>query len=151
VTGPVTLREVREEDLPIFFENQLNPEANRIGAFTPRDRDAFMGHWTRILADDTVLIRTVLAEGRVAGNVMSFERDGRRQVGYWIGREFWGRGVATDALLALLAEIDTRPLYACVAKQNVASIRVLEKCGFSVSEEGVGSDGVEEYFLTLSE
>lgn len=145
----VRLRAVDPADLPTFYENQRDPDANRIGGFTPRDREAFMAHWSKILADDATVIRTVLAEGKVAGNVMSFERDGVRQVGYWIGRDFWGRGVATAALAALLREERTRPLHAFVAKPNLASVRVLEKCGFAVTSEGVGPDGVEEFVLTL--
>jgi RimJ/RimL family protein N-acetyltransferase len=123
-TRDVLLREVRESDLPIFFENQLDPDANRVGGFTPRDRQAFMEHWTaRVLGDETVIKKTVLFEGEVAGNVVSFERAGKREVGYWIGRKFWGKGVATRALAQLLDHVTARPLYAVVAAQNVASIR----------------------------
>jgi len=92
---------------------------------------------------------------RVAGNVVSwFEGDGRRVVGYWIGREYWGRGVATKALSEFLGHVETRPLFAHVAKHNIASIRVLEKCGFTISgEDEVHSDApgddVEELLLEL--
>jgi RimJ/RimL family protein N-acetyltransferase len=84
----------------------------------------------------------VLFGGQVAGNVVSFEQDGQREVGYWIGRRFWGMGVATAALSAFLDLVETRPLYACVAKHNVASIRVLEKCGFEISGEDSGPSDV---------
>jgi RimJ/RimL family protein N-acetyltransferase len=128
----VVLRDVVESDLPLFFEHQREPEANEMAAFPPRDRDAFMQHWeTKILANETGTAKTVLADGRVAGNVLCWEQDGRLQVGYWIGREFWGRGVATRAVRLLIDGVVTaRPLYAYAAKRNVASIRVLEKCGF---------------------
>jgi RimJ/RimL family protein N-acetyltransferase len=66
----------------------------------------------------------------VAGNIGCWEQDGRLLVGYWVGREFWGRGLATAALAELVAEIPERPLHAWVASSNVGSIRVLEKCGF---------------------
>ena len=46
-----------------------------------------MAHWTKILADETVIKKTVLFDGRVAGNVVSFEQECEREVGYWIGRE----------------------------------------------------------------
>ena len=77
------------------------------------------------------MTRTILADGAVAGNVVSWLQDGERLVGYWIGREHWGRGIATRALAELLREIEERPLYAHVARHNVGSIRVLEKCGFT--------------------
>jgi RimJ/RimL family protein N-acetyltransferase len=67
--------------------------------------------------------------------VLSFERDGRREVGYWLGRDHWGRGVATAALVAFLGQERTRPLYAGVLPANGGSLRVLEKCGFSVLGE----------------
>ena len=103
--------------------------------FPPRDREVFDAHWKRILADETLTQKTIVFEGQVAGNVGSWEQDGRRLVGYWLGKEFWGKGLATKALAELVRELDTRPLYAYVAKTNVGSIRVLEKCGFVRSEE----------------
>ena len=94
-----------------------------------------MAHWNRILEDESVVKKTVLFEGEVAGNVVSFVNSGEREVGYWIGREFWGRGVATQALAGFLRLEERRPLYAGVARHNVASIKVLENCGFRVSGE----------------
>jgi RimJ/RimL family protein N-acetyltransferase len=150
LTGDVVLRNVTEDDFPIFFDHQMDSEASRMAAFTPRDRDAFFQHWrTKILSDETVAKKTVLYKGEVAGNVLSFEHVGKREVGYWIGRKFWGKGVATRALLEFLIHETVRPLYAGVAKHNVASIRVLEKCGFRVLEESVREDGVEEVRLEL--
>ena len=138
--GEVTIREVREDDLPILFEHQLDPEANAMAAFPPRDRDAFMAHWQNILSDPACVARTIELDGAVAGNIGSFDFQGRREVGYWIDRAFWGRGVATRALAALLQQETTRPLFAGVISHNVGSMRVLEKCGFArtgeVSEDG---------------
>ena len=144
----VTLRGVRDDDLPVLYEHQLDPDATAMAAFPARDREAFMAHWERIRRDDTVILRTVLAEGQVVGNVVSWESDGERYVGYWIGREHWGRGVASAALAAFLDEVTTRPLHARAAKHNVASGRVLEKCGFEISGEANDGD-VEELLLVL--
>ena len=127
----IALRDVIPDDLPVFFEYEREPEANEMAAFPPRERDAFMAHWDKILPDDTKITKTVLVDGRVAGNIGSWEEHGRREIGYWIGKEFWGRGVATTALRLFLDLVTTRPLYAFAAKHNVASIRVLEKCGFT--------------------
>jgi RimJ/RimL family protein N-acetyltransferase len=130
------LRDVVEADLPIFFEHQRDPEATRMAAFPPREREAFMSHWRRILANADLVVRTVLFEGHVAGNIGCFEQDGKHLVGYWIGKEFWGKGLATSALAELVTEVTRRPLHAYVATTNVGSIRVLEKCGFTfVSRE----------------
>jgi RimJ/RimL family protein N-acetyltransferase len=150
VTGQVELRDVAESDLPIFYEHQLDPEANRMAAFVARDRDAFMAHWARILVDDSCIAKTVLVDGQVAGNVGSFDMEGQRLVGYWIGKRHWGKGVATRALSTFL-ELDTaRPLHARVAASNVASIRVLEKCGYILCGRESHADGVEEFILELT-
>ena len=130
MTPNVTLREVRDTDLPILYEHQADPEANRMAHFPPRDREAFMAHWTRILRDGPGLARAIDVDGEVVGNVVSWEQDGERDVGYWVGREHWGKGVATEALRALVSELEERPLFAHVVEHNIGSIRVLEKCGF---------------------
>src|SRR5687768_318159 len=101
-----------------------------MAAFTapdPADLKAFSAHWSRLLADEAVTVRTVLVDGQVAGNVLLFPHAGQPEVGYWLGRRFWGRGVATRALAQFLELIPTRPLYARAAKDNAASVRVLGK------------------------
>jgi RimJ/RimL family protein N-acetyltransferase len=153
--GDVRLRSVGEGDLPIFFDHQCGPDALRMAAFAPRDREAFMAHWTKLLADPTVPVRAVLFNGQVAGNIVSWERDRKRLVGFWIGKPYWGKGVATRALRAFLGVVQARPLYAHVARHNGGSIRVLEKCGFTFCAEetaalGAPSDGVEELVLKLA-
>jgi RimJ/RimL family protein N-acetyltransferase len=125
------IRNVAEADIPIFFEHQRDPEATRMALFPARDEEAFTAHWQKILASDGVT-KTVLFEGEVAGNIVIFDRDGKRLVGYWIGREFWGKGLATRALAELLTEETERPLHAYVATSNLGSVRVLEKCGFTL-------------------
>jgi RimJ/RimL family protein N-acetyltransferase len=131
----VRLRDVLESDIPSFFEHQLDPRASAMTGFPARDWETFAAHWVRIRGDATVVTRTVLADGQVAGNVVSFEHAGRREVGYWIGSDYWGRGVATRALALFLEQERTRPLFAGVARQNAGSRRVLEKCGFTFSAE----------------
>jgi RimJ/RimL family protein N-acetyltransferase len=126
----VQLRNVINGDLPILFEHQADRVANQLAAFPARDGDSFMAHWAKILTNEANLILTVLYDGQVAGTVMSFEMEGKREVGYWIGREYWGNGIATQALEKFLKQEVRRPLYGYVAKHNMGSRRVLEKCGF---------------------
>lgn len=153
----VTLRDVRADDLPIFFEQERDVVACRMAAFTaenPDDRAAFEAHWNRLLANAAIIKQTVLADGAVAGYVASFSREGQPEVCYWLGREHWGRGVATAALRELLGRLPARPMYARVAKDNLPSLRVLEKCGFAVCGEGwyfahARGREVEEFVLKL--
>lgn len=95
------------------------------------DREAFVARWKGLIADGSVAAWTVLDGGRVAGSIVGFERDGEPEVSLWIGREFWGRGVATAALGAFLERMPVRPIHARAARDNVASLRVLEKNGFT--------------------
>jgi RimJ/RimL family protein N-acetyltransferase len=144
------LREVVEADLPVFYEHQRDREAAAMAAFPRRERDAFMAHWAKTLANDSALTWTVDSDGAVAGNIGCWEDDGRRLVGYWIGREFWGRGLATQALAELLDVVDARPLHAYVVLSNVASIRVLEKCGFDKVGGHAAHGGIEELLMELA-
>lgn len=128
----VRLRGVSLADLDAFFAHQSDAGAAALVGLPSRDRPAFDAHWAKILRDGRVLVRTVLADGVVAGHVLAFERDGERLVGYWLGREHWGRGVATRALSLFLDLVPERPLRAHVTPRNGASRRVLEKCGFVV-------------------
>lgn len=153
------LRDVIPNDLPIFFEHQKDPDANYMAAFTsrdPSDREAFMAHWSKILASPTVIVKTILYDGQVAGSVLSYEESGKAEVSYWIGKEFWGKGIATWALSEFLAHVNkTRPIYARSAKDNAGSLRVLEKCGFTITGEDKGfanarGQEVEEFVLTLT-
>jgi len=129
----VQLRDIERNDLPRLYEYQLDPEANRLAATTPRSADAFDAHWVNALADSGVVAKAILLGNTVAGYVCSFKSDGLDLVGYWIGRDFWGQGVATRALELLLVQVRTRPLHARVAATNGASLRVLQKCGFTVT------------------
>jgi len=156
MTNKVQLRDVTEGDLPIFFEHQLDPDANRMAAFPPRKRKAFMAHWIGVLSDESITKKTILLNGQVAGHVVSFVWSGKREVGYWIGKEFWGKGIATQALSEFLRHVKERPLYARVAKHNIASLRVLEKCGFTITGEDSGSSDApgeegEGFILTLAQ
>ena len=105
--------------------------------------------------DETIIKKTIIYDGNVVGNVSKFEMFGEQSVSYWIGREYWGNGIATNALSQFLHYVNIRPLYARVAKDNIASIRVLEKCGFRITGEDKGfsnshAEEVEEFILELN-
>jgi len=126
----VRLRIVEDADLDAFYEYQRDPEAVRMAAATAETREPFLDYWAEIRADRAVLAQTVLVNGNVAGYLMCWQKWGERQVGYWIDRRYWGRGVATTALSLFLCEMTARPVRAYVAVANAGSMRVLEKCGF---------------------
>ncbi|MFI5363731.1 MAG: GNAT family N-acetyltransferase [Elusimicrobiota bacterium] len=149
----ILLREVADGDVPVFFEHQTDPEAIRMVAHVPRDKDAFTAHWVKIGRDPAVSQKAIVFEGKLAGYVGSFERNGKREVCYWLGRDFWGKGIATAGLRAFLDEEKRRPLWALAAKRNPASARVLEKCGFKIVGEDSYANAlgerIEEFVLKL--
>lgn len=159
----IRLREVRADDVEVFHLHQQDRESRRRAAFTAAAADdpaAHAARWERLLATESVVARTILCDDRVAGHVARFERDGVPEVTYWIGREFEGAGIATAALGAFLHRLHHqhrgpgRPLVARAAAENVASIRVLEKCGFAVTGRGrafaeARGEEIDEIVLTL--
>lgn len=153
----ITLREVEASDLETFFRQQLDPEANRMAAFVgenPQDRGAFDAHWAKILHAPRITNRTIVADGQIAGHIACFPQGEDMEVTYWLGREFWGRGIATRALEAMLRLVTDRPMVARAATDNVASLRVLEKCGFKIVGQNKDfahgrREETEEYILRL--
>jgi RimJ/RimL family protein N-acetyltransferase len=143
------IREVRDLDLPIFFEHQRDPEGVRMAIFEPRERPAFDAHWEKIRKDPDTVLRTIVAGDAVAGYVGSWVAGSERLVAYWIGREWWGKGAATSALAQLLPTLPAGPVFARVATSNAGSRRVLEKCGFTPRGKETGHDGVEEILMRL--
>lgn len=127
---PLALRPVRADDIPALHRNETDPVSSRMAGVKPRDRASFQEYWEKIIHDPGVLVRTITLGDEFTGYVTCFEQEGRRWIGYWIGRPWWGRGIATWALGELLELVEPRPLHAQVARWNNASIRVLERHGF---------------------
>lgn len=131
----ILIRNVIEDDQHFFFEQQLDLDANNMAAFTrknPSDRKAFDAHWTKIMSDKSIIIKTILYDGQVAGYVLKYEISKMPEVSFWLGKEYWGKDIATQALSLFLKDLIIRPVIARAAKDNIASIRVLEKCGFTI-------------------
>ncbi|WP_372368987.1 GNAT family N-acetyltransferase [Candidatus Uabimicrobium sp. HlEnr_7] len=139
------LRNVHIDDLYIFFEQQLDPKARWMCAFgnDPDKKDLFVTKWKKMLVDPTVLIKTIILNDEIIGNIMSY----KSEISYWIGKEFWGKGLATKAVVYFLTNVEKkRPIYARVAEDNLGSRRVLTKCNFEVvgEEKGFSSTRVCE-------
>jgi RimJ/RimL family protein N-acetyltransferase len=142
----VTLRPLAAADIPTLFEHQCDPEASRMAVVTPRTREAFEELWNRLLTTPPprLAARAIEADGVLVGMINCFQRTPSEEeaslmgvareeldyVGYWLGREHWGRGIGGRCLAALLREVDRRPLYARAASTNTASLRILHANGF---------------------
>jgi RimJ/RimL family protein N-acetyltransferase len=144
-------------DLETFYKHQLDPEAIRMAAFVGKDRKdktVFDAHWKKILNSPQNTNRTIVAQGRVAGYIACYPDGDHMEVTYWLGREFWGRGFATQALTRMLDLVIERPIFGRAATDNFGSIRVLQKCGFKIIGKDKGfangrGEETEEYILRL--
>jgi RimJ/RimL family protein N-acetyltransferase len=153
----LAIRGVESSDLEKFYAHQLDPVANKMAAFVcddPKDKVAFDAHWDKILNSSLITKRTIVAGGRVAGYISCYPRGDNLEVTYWLGREFWGRGLATEALACMLRLVRDRPIFARAATDNVGSIRVLQKCGFNIIDKNrdyanARGEDTEEYILRL--
>ena len=133
----ITLRPVLATDLPILFQQQLEPVAVAMSAYPAKDRGEFMRHWEGILKNKNVTARTIVYKEKVAGHIICWKEGKYEQrVGYWIGKEFWRRGIANAAVAEFLLLVNIRPLFAEVANHNAASQKVLQKNGFTLHDEG---------------
>jgi RimJ/RimL family protein N-acetyltransferase len=150
VMAEVALRETIDADLDTLFEFQADPEASAMAAFPSRDLPAFVEHEAKIKADPSAIQRTIVADVGVVGSIGSWEVEGERDVGFWIGRDHWGNGYATAALRAFLDVDLHRPLHAHVADHNVGSRRVLEKCGF-ILDHSAQEEDVLEHVVVLTD
>ncbi|MEP7038849.1 MAG: GNAT family N-acetyltransferase [Acidobacteriota bacterium] len=129
----IELKNTNTNDFDVLFNFQTDRDANYLAAFTqkkPTDKDAYIKKYTKLLSDETVNNKTIFINNEIAGSVAKFEIEGEAEITYWIGKDFWGKGIASKALTQFLEIEKTRPIYGRVAFDNIGSQKVLEKCGF---------------------
>jgi ribosomal-protein-alanine N-acetyltransferase len=137
------LRPYRADDLDALVEAADDPAVTRwMTAGFPHPYTRVDGErWLAIaLLDDPPNHFAIEAGGAFAGAIGILPRSGEHHgsaiFGYWLGRRHWGRGIATDAARTLARHAfgsrGLRRLEASVFVPNVASVRVLEKAGFSL-------------------
>lgn len=115
-----------------FYEFESDEGAVWMAAFASlaTNLQVFNAMWTRRIENPDVCAQTILAGGTIAGGILGYGQEGGRHIGYWIGREFWGQGVATEAVRQFLDLETSRPLFATCAADNAGSRKVLERNGF---------------------
>ena len=127
----ITLRRASESDIATFVRLQSDAESAHMAAFgAVRTDEEKTAHWSALLGNPDLEVHTILADAEPIGYLGMFERDGDREITYWVDRAAWGRGIASTALHLFMGDVAFRPIFARVAADNARSIRVLEKCGF---------------------
>ncbi|HTW74745.1 MAG TPA: GNAT family N-acetyltransferase [Steroidobacteraceae bacterium] len=125
----VSLRPVADQDVAAFWANH---QGNRPDEATSAHQEAFAARWRSALNNRHAPIETIVVGGQAVGYIAYFRRKDLPEISYELGRLHWGKGFATAALRQFLGEIAERQLHARAAKDDAASIRVLQKCGFSI-------------------
>jgi [ribosomal protein S5]-alanine N-acetyltransferase len=111
--------------------------------YTPRDADDWIARHSRIVpgihfaitVDDRIVGGIGLLPGADVNRIQA-------EIGYWLGEDFWGRGIATDAVRGLtrhaFATLELNRLFAMPFANNAASCRVLEKAGYRYEARMLG-------------
>ena len=129
----IQLRKTIQSDLELFFQFQLDDEANHLAAFTSKemaDKAAYLEKYTKHMNDPTINMQTILVDETIVGSVAKFVMFGNTEITYWIDKNYWGKGIASAALDNLMTIENIRPVFGRVAFDNIGSQKVLEKCGF---------------------
>ena len=145
----IVLRAVQPSDLSTFFDHQCDPGAADMVGFVPRARNAFDEHWHEIISEPQFAVLTVEVDGKVAGYVSAFPREGRREIAYWFGRKYWYKGIGRNAVSQFLKLHADRPIFGTVAVQNPASSAILRRCGFMLAGQETGPNGRQEHIFRL--
>jgi len=144
ITTPTsTLRNWSPGDAESLVKHADNP---RVASHM---RDAFPSPYTREDADRFIALATGpgrhlflaidIGDEAVGGiGIHPLEDVKRRtaEIGYWLAEPYWGRGIVTDAVRSLVPlafeHVGIVRLEAGIFSDNPASMRVLEKCGFTL-------------------
>ena len=153
----VALRPIDDTDLDALFDQMRDPISVQMAAFTaedPNDREAFDAHMSKVRTSPDVNLRAVTRDGRLVGSIASFVIEGDTEVTYWIDRSVWGQGIASRALAMLLDIVSVRPVFARAASDNVGSLKVLQRAGFTIigaetSHANARNGEIEETILRL--
>jgi RimJ/RimL family protein N-acetyltransferase len=139
--GGAEVRPWRENDLQtlVRLANDLDVSRQLRDRF-PHPYETAHGHgFLHWVAQQPVeSVWAIALDGSVVGGIgLELGQDVERvsaEIGYWLGRPFWGRGLATAALRAVtahaFAHFDVTRIFAVPFDSNLASIRVLEKAGY---------------------
>ncbi len=159
--GSLTLRELRPLDIKAWFKRAIDQEsANLAGDEVPKDisegKDWLRRHNESFKNKQSMRWSIDLAQGpKSVGTIELFNFNTSNQsaeIGYIIGREFWGRGIGTSAVRLVVeyafTELHLDTIFAELLSLNVGSIKILKKIGFKLNREFKDAgDSMLEYEL----
>lgn len=135
----IELRDFLSEDEDILV-SYLNEEAvtKYLSARLPQPYTKEAAAWWVSTGSKMGIVKAITHNGILVGSISAlpgeFERQKSAEVGYWVAKPYWGKGIASEALKQftelVFKNTDLIKLYASVFGENLASAKVLEKCGF---------------------
>jgi ribosomal-protein-alanine N-acetyltransferase len=150
----IVLREYCDSDLDRLVRLANNENVSRYMVYTfPYPYTRNDGEWwiSTGSKQNGAISRAVEYQGQFVGGIGILPQSGWRshlaEIGYWIAEQYWGKGIATTALAQMtdygFTSLQFRKLYACVLTPNIASMRVLAKCGYV--REGILQKEVQKH------
>lgn len=130
----ISIRKSIVSDLHVFYQNQVDDEANFMAAFTPKDpynKEVYIEKWTKLMTDRSVNMQSIIVNEKVIGCVIKFVIGEEADITYALDKSFWSKGITSEAVNLFIQIEKTRPLYRRTAFDNIRSQRILEKNGFS--------------------
>lgn len=134
-TERLVLRPIARDDAEALFPLFSDPEAMRFWSTPPFSDVEALRAW--IAPSDEWPAWVMVETGDVVGRIaIGVRRAGVAELGYALDRRAWGRGLATEAVAAVIAHgfgaMGLRRIFADVDPDNIASIRLLERLGFAL-------------------
>ena len=146
MAGQFMLRPYKDNDKFSLMENINNENINRYMSMDPfplneDDATSFIGYYKKGLIRQharEIGFAIDVNSSAVGGVLLTKIRRKKAEIGYWLGRKYWGQGITTEAI-ALVVQfafkyLDVIKIYGEVYHPNLASIRVLEKTGFELEK-----------------
>lgn len=151
-TERLILREIEQGDAPAMFELNSDPEVVRYTGDGPFDSPAEAESFVRayVAKNSGTGFGRWIIQLKETGEVLGWcglkkQENGEVDLGYRIYRRYWGKGYATEAAIASLEygfkQKKLDKIIGVARVENIASIRVLEKCGMTFERNDKGCDG----------
>ncbi|SEK39161.1 Protein N-acetyltransferase, RimJ/RimL family [Butyrivibrio sp. ob235] len=143
-TERLILRKWKEKDADILYRLAKNPEIGRGAGWLPhKDAEYSKAIIRAVLSDDGEYAIALKDDentpiGSIGVRIGSCEnrgimRDDEAEIGYWLGKDYWGYGYATEALSELVrysfTEIGLNSIWCGFFDGNEKSRNVIERCG----------------------
>ncbi len=136
----ICLRPITEADLQTLAQFLCDEDAIFMAGAGSGSTDVstHIQHFKKLMEDESISMAVIISGASVVGYIAAFMRGDEREITYWIGREYWGQGIASKAVKLFLPSLQEKyvgeQIFARVVKGNKASEHVLLKAGFKATQ-----------------